>query len=71
MAFRIGYLQARAILPGSVGERVDKHVDGHIRREVLIHLFPNEPGGQRGLQASGRCYMDCIADDYDAVGHIL
>jgi len=71
VAFRIGYLQTRAILSRSIGKRVDKHVDGDIRRKVLIHLLPDESGGKRHLQASGRNHMDRIVDDHNAMGNIL
>lgn len=71
MAFRSGHMQARAVLSGSVGERVDKHADGHIRGTVLVHLLPDEPGGQRRVQASGGDHLDYIADDHHAVGHLL
>lgn len=71
MASGTGHMQTRAVLPRGVGERLDKHLDGHIRGEMFVHLLSDEPGGQRRLQASGRHYMDRIAHHHHAVGHIL
>lgn len=45
VAFGTGHMQTCAVLSRGVRERFDKHVDGHLRGKMLVHLLPHESGG--------------------------